>query len=223
MTNATEELRRLLDELGVEWRDESNGYVNVTTFTVGGIEWNAIAKHYINRELDCMRLRSDESITPERVVAATLVSETSSSEADNPQIRCTDSKRNAPVRDREDSHTLLPCPFCGGEAEITGKSIGAYAVGCSDYDGCIGFWNSCNYYATEAEAIEAWNTRTASGDDFSRAVHDGHLWRMVKDHIRCRYCGLNIESVIALEGCNKHAIKHCPNCGRRVIDDRQGE
>ena len=60
-------------------------------------------------------------------------------------------------------------------------------------------------------------TATATTDtEFARAVHDGNLWRRVKGHIRCRNCGLNIESVIALDGCNEHAIKHCPNCGKEV-------
>jgi len=112
---------------------------------------------------------------------------------------------------------LLPCPFCGGEArpvkQIEGRyAIARYSVSCKGC-GLVAF-----YEATEAEAIAAWNTRTATTDeDFSRAVHDGNLWRRVKGHIRCRNCGLNIESVIALDGCNEHAIKHCPNCGHKVV------
>lgn len=107
--------------------------------------------------------------------------------------------------------TLLPCPFCGGEAETWDGAGPWYAV-CTRC-GAVG-----SPHLTEAEAIAAWNTRTASGDDFSRAVHDGHLWRLVKDHIKCQGCGLNIESVIPLDGCNENAIRHCPNCGRRVVN-----
>lgn len=106
---------------------------------------------------------------------------------------------------------LLPCPFCGGEAfpniELTKHWIECRE--CAAESGC---------YRTEAEAIAAWNTRTATTDaEFARGVHDGNLWRRVKGHIRCRNCGLNIESVIALDGCNEHAIKHCPNCGHKVV------
>ena len=74
-----------------------------------------------------------------------------------------------------------------------------------------------SYFESKAEAIEAWNTRAAVTDaDFSVAVQDGKLWRRIKDHVRCRYCGLNIESVIPLDGCNRHAIRFCPNCGKAV-------
>lgn len=200
MTSATEELRRLLDERGVEWRDESNGYVNVTTFTVGGIEWNAIAKHYINRELDCMRLRSDESITPERVVAATLVSGTSSSEAANPQIRCTDSKRNVPEQSNEDAHTLLPCPFCGGNAKQTTWTPTAASISCIM---CGAHFNTY----TEAEAISAWNTRA---ERTCSLIEDGDL-------LHCSNCGG------AAEKQSWARWSYCPNCGRRVTDDRQGD
>ena len=112
---------------------------------------------------------------------------------------------------------LKPCPFCGGEAmpvkQIEGRyAIARYSVSCNGC-GLVAF-----YEATEAEAIAAWNTRTATTDaEFARAVHDGNLWRRVNGHIRCRNCGLNIESVIALDGCNEHAIKHCPNCGHKVV------
>lgn len=91
---------------------------------------------------------------------ATLGRGTSSSEAANPQIRCTDSKRNAPVRDREDTHTLLPCPFCGGEAYTLSQAPKGtwYGVGCDD-DECRGSIALSWIYNTEAEAISAWNTR----------------------------------------------------------------
>lgn len=57
-----------------------------------------------------------------------------------------------------DETTMLPCPFCGGEAEtLTAESMyGGYlfSIMCND---CL----SHGYvYDTEAEAIVAWNTRT---------------------------------------------------------------
>lgn len=57
---------------------------------------------------------------------------------------------------------LKPCPFCGSEAECnkwwSATIAGKYATVCKK---C-----SCgtDYYYTESEAIEAWNTRAVSGD-----------------------------------------------------------
>lgn len=61
---------------------------------------------------------------------------------------------------------LKPCPFCGGEARISHNMTGSDSwVICS----------SCYVYCpadtsrefTEAEAIDAWNTRVKPGDDKS--------------------------------------------------------
>ena len=58
---------------------------------------------------------------------------------------------------------LKPCPFCGGTAHIEVDDIQEpemfwhYSPRCDDW-GCLGhmFWFM---YDSEAEAIEAWNTR----------------------------------------------------------------
>jgi len=52
---------------------------------------------------------------------------------------------------------LKPCPFCGGEAEtLTAESMyGGYLFGIMCNDCC----SRGDIYDTEAEAIEAWNTR----------------------------------------------------------------
>lgn len=71
MTSATEELRKLLDERGVEWIDRSNGYVDVTEYAANGVAWVVITKNYINPDNDWMKIRSNR-ITPEQAVAATL-------------------------------------------------------------------------------------------------------------------------------------------------------
>jgi len=52
---------------------------------------------------------------------------------------------------------LKPCPFCGGEAEtLTAESMyGGYLFSIMCNDCC----SRGDIYDTEAEAIEAWNTR----------------------------------------------------------------
>ena len=59
---------------------------------------------------------------------------------------------------------LLPCPFCGGEAEIHPAYYGCY-VECIDCDA------STRVEGFESDAIEAWNTRTntipvGNGEDY---------------------------------------------------------
>lgn len=57
---------------------------------------------------------------------------------------------------------LKPCPFCGGPAHVVevanGGMVVAYSVSCDNIGGCIA-GEPMRYYATEAEAIEAWNRR----------------------------------------------------------------
>lgn len=124
------------------------------------------------------------------------MSGTSSSEAANPQVRCMDSKRNAPVRDMEDSHTLLPCPFCGGEAHTIeparyGKSWG---VRCE----CGAF---LGFEHTEAEAIAAWNTRTEleNGVERSRTEYTPLTDEQVRKAI------FNGSTYASYDGCTYHA------------------
>ncbi|CAB4121236.1 Restriction alleviation protein Lar [uncultured Caudovirales phage] len=65
---------------------------------------------------------------------------------------------------------LEPCPFCGGKKNIIcctdydGRD--AYAVSCR-YHNCHGsiFMLGYGYFATKAEAIAAWNTRTLTAID----------------------------------------------------------
>lgn len=49
---------------------------------------------------------------------------------------------------------LLPCPFCGGEAEMLNYSESEWLVNCPACGGMVEKWRK-----TEAEAIEQWNTR----------------------------------------------------------------
>lgn len=68
------------------------------------------------------------------------------------------------------TQALLPCPFCGKRAIIETFPSGLKQVSCSDDDAssCLAAitWGS---FATEAEAIAAWNTRYRNSDIASTA------------------------------------------------------
>lgn len=72
MTSATEELRRLLDERGVEWHKTPHysreSQDNETVFKGNGIEW--LAHDHLNGRLGLHTARYE--VTPEQAVAATL-------------------------------------------------------------------------------------------------------------------------------------------------------
>ena len=71
---------------------------------------------------------------------------------------------------------LLPCPFCGGDAELSHvlASVGRnyFAVECADKRGCRVVVSS--RAATEAEAIAAWNARPGGGEAVREAEDRGY-------------------------------------------------
>ena len=52
---------------------------------------------------------------------------------------------------------LLPCPFCGGEAEIINPWFDKNKILLNHDEGCI--VNVAVFFKTKEEAIAAWNTR----------------------------------------------------------------
>jgi len=100
---------------------------------------------------------------------------------------------------------LLPCPFCGGEAEIlTAESMnGGYLFGIM----CNDCRSRGDVYDTEAEAIEAWNTRaerTCKGIDTFEELSgtDCPAWK-------CSECG----ELFEIYG------HYCTNCGAKVVGE----
>ena len=61
------------------------------------------------------------------------------------------------------NNTLLPCPFCGGEAKIKSRYIGYGSVGLGAHDWYSVECKECrakgDEYGTELQAIAAWNRR----------------------------------------------------------------
>ena len=98
---------------------------------------------------------------------------------------------------------LKPCPFCGGEASTRLFYKGKYRVHCNACDAHSG--DVCD---TEADAIDAWNTRaerTCTQIDVTdtRKPYTTHM-------TECSECG----GVLALD--EYRAPNYCPQCGAKV-------
>lgn len=109
---------------------------------------------------------------------------------------------------------LKPCPFCGVEAEVVWLDsvyIHGFVARCANAE-CI-IVAETDIYPTEAEAVEAWNTRA---ERTCRIEKIGDEWH-------CSCCG-------EMVGCddpwcelfiNGNAVElwnHCPNCGAKVTE-----
>ena len=114
---------------------------------------------------------------------------------------------------------LKPCPFCGGKAvvELCGK--GNFAHWC--------VWCNCGVlkqdHKTEAEAIEAWNTRTYPEGEVmlmgDRVFISGH-----GHYVKAQTCRID-RRVPDAPFCSECAYdwndewNYCPNCGAKVVED----
>lgn len=60
------------------------------------------------------------------------------------------------------NHTPLPCPYCGGAAEkYEAGLVRLISFGCADSNDCK-VCPGTDGFATEAEALTAWNTRAVN-------------------------------------------------------------
>lgn len=123
--------------------------------------------------------------------------------------------------------TLLPCPFCGGEAETheVGFPYHYWDVWC---DGEC-FDHFCEKH-TEAEAIAAWNSRaerTCFADEVTHrdckySVNRGWRERTCKNNapdyldFLCSECGFVHYHSEANDTGEGNEWNYCPNCGARV-------
>lgn len=110
---------------------------------------------------------------------------------------------------------LLPCPFCGGEAQVYEMQYGAdgqysvFGVFCVDDSKAelIGLskyqhGHFIDNFPTEAEAIAAWNTRVEL--TCHKVIPDE-----MEGYVFCSECGAEIGEY--------GYPNYCPNCGARVI------
>lgn len=104
---------------------------------------------------------------------------------------------------------LLPCPFCGGEAELHPT----YDMDTSEVDGWFVWCNNkececapeTREHFTEAEAIAAWNTRAErTCENIDKYASDGFFI--------CGNCGFG-DNAIEL------TPNYCPNCGAKVVGE----
>jgi len=107
---------------------------------------------------------------------------------------------------------LLPCPFCGGEAEVCTWYGGGehnetvYTVMC-DNDACEMNVTTADHL-TEAEAKAAWNARA------ERTCCDASVDSSTQFY--CSACECTVD-VPLLWG----ELNYCPNCGAKVIAEVQ--
>ena len=104
---------------------------------------------------------------------------------------------------------LKPCPFCGSEARMLGTEHQWFNPACSNPDcGCE--WTDS--YTTEAEAIEAWNTRPVETCILEGSYSMGG-WLDEREPIWTFdfSCGHSFTSL------DNEPPAHCPECGKKVV------
>lgn len=112
---ATERLRELLDERGVEWAapDESWNQDSITYWKVGSIKWVAFESENGTLWLNC---NSVTDLTPEQAIAATLGrGECKADETD--VIKCWVKCKDKPSTERMELIHVMECSVCGGTYE----------------------------------------------------------------------------------------------------------
>lgn len=119
---------------------------------------------------------------------------------------------------------LLPCPFCGGEAEMITLRDGLGRI-CKSYVWCDKCETRGDYYNTEAEAIAAWNSRAEMGYEDALILLDemGLSERTCETEYRSGGYGIGGWYCLACGGYMhddmQQDMAYCPNCGAKVVGE----
>lgn len=112
---------------------------------------------------------------------------------------------------------LLPCPFCGSDAELVRNSSGSYFARCTNRQ-CAA--KTRLYHENENGACLAWNRRserTCCMDDcnthdtciVNRELCNGDVVSMEFGYKQCSECGTYVFDC--------PTVRYCPSCGARVV------
>lgn len=107
---------------------------------------------------------------------------------------------------------LLPCPFCGGKAETRTSTWNdknyKWTVQCKT-NLCMGEMG-CAFYRTEAEAIEAWNTRAERTCEELGSIR---IWQECYVWSHELSCGHEVDTL------DMEPPNYCPECGAKVVNE----
>ena len=121
---------------------------------------------------------------------------------------------NRAGQDSGQTGELLPCPFCGGKQTYRKHDGGVWLTTTNHKRGCI-MREALSFVAfdTEAEAIEAWNSRAELTCEM-RA--DGAHCMNGVEFYECRSCG-EYACIPTVMG-KSEPPSYCPNCGAKVVE-----
>jgi Lar family restriction alleviation protein len=107
----------------------------------------------------------------------------------------------------ENKMKILPCPFCGYDADVTPRPSYGFYVRCSRFSKCAAEGPFAN---NKKDAIIAWNTRTNQWQPIEKVPKDGTVVDLWAGGMRLTSCVWNSLQKCWLEGWIDDEGEHCP-------------